>query len=172
MLSRSIQRKGAPMRRALTPLVTLMLTITLTACAVEESTTSGESSSESQSTKTSKATSRDTDRKPAKPKYTTSQKNAIDAATNYLSMTPFSKKGLIEQLSSSAGDGYPRKDAEFAVKHLGNVSWKEQAVRAAKNYLDMTSFSCQGLIEQLSSSAGDKYTEEQARYAAKKVDLC
>ena len=52
------------------------------------------------------------------------------------------------------------------------VNYKQQAVRAARNYLDTTSFSCKGLIEQLSSSAGDKYTEPQATYAAKKVGLC
>ena len=45
-------------------------------------------------------------------------------------------------------------------------------MQAAKDYLHTSSFSCQGLIEQLSSSAGDNYTEEQAQYAAKKVGLC
>jgi uncharacterized protein YdeI (BOF family) len=105
------------------------------------------------------------------PNYTPSQQNAIDAAKNYLSTAPFSKKGLIQQLSSSAGDKYPHKDATFAVQHL-HVSWKQQAVKAAKNYLDLSSFSCQGLIQQLSSSAGDKYTQAQAQYAANKVGLC
>src|SRR4051794_26242189 len=92
-------------------------------------------------------------------------------AKDYLSTAGFSKKGLIEQLSSSSGDQYPHKDAVFAVEHV-HVSWKQQAVRSAKNYLDTTSFSCQGLIDQLSSSAGDKYTEAQAQYAANKVGLC
>jgi hypothetical protein len=45
-------------------------------------------------------------------------------------------------------------------------------VQSAKDYLNTSSFSCQGLIEQLSSSAGDKYTQAQAQYAAKKVGLC
>jgi len=109
--------------------------------------------------------------KPSGPHYTVSQQNAINAAKDYLSTAAFSKKGLIEQLSSSAGDGYPYKDAVFAVEHL-HVSWKLEAVQAAKDYLHTSSFSCQGLIEQLSSSAGDNYTEEQAQYAAKKVGLC
>jgi hypothetical protein len=33
----------------------------------------------------------------------------------------------------------------------------------------MTGFSRDGLIQQLSSSAGDKFTEAQARYAVDKV---
>ena len=98
--------------------------------------------------------------KPAKrsgPHYTLSQQNAINAAKDYLDTAPFSKEGLIQQLSSSAGDGYPHKDAVFAVNHL---------------HVNESSFSCEGLSEQLSSSAGDQYTEEQAKYAAKKVGLC
>ena len=104
-------------------------------------------------------------------RYTVSQQNAINAAKDYLSTAAFSKKGLIEQLSSSAGDGYPYKDAVFAVEHL-HVSWDLEAVQAAKDYLHTSSFSCQGLIEQLSSPAGDNYTEGQAQYAAKEVGLC
>jgi len=81
-----------------------------------------------------------------------------------------SKKGLIRQLSSQAGDGYPKADAVFAVNHI-DVNWKEQAVQSAKDYLDFTSFSRDGLIQQLSSSAGDQYTHAQAVYAANKVGL-
>lgn len=104
----------------------------------------------------------------AKPKYTKAQEQAIGSAESYLDMSGFSKQGLIEQLSSDAGDGFPRKVAVFAVNHI-KVSWKEQAVRSAQDYLDMSSFSKQGLIDQLSSSAGDQYTREQAEYAVNKV---
>jgi hypothetical protein len=112
--------------------------------------------------------------KPAKrsgPHYTLSQQNAIKAAKDYLNTAAFSKEGLIQQLASSAGDGYPHKDAVFAVNHL-HVNWNQEAVQAAKDYLNESSFSCEGLTEQLSSSAGDQYTEAQAQYAAKKVGIC
>ncbi|MDC5019732.1 Ltp family lipoprotein [Acinetobacter baumannii] len=36
----------------------------------------------------------------------------------------------------------------------------------------MTGFSCNGLINQLSSSAGDRFTEQQARYGAQQVGAC
>jgi hypothetical protein len=65
-------------------------------------------------------------------------------------MTGFSKKGLIEQLSSSAGEGFAKADAVFAANHV-DVNWNDEAVESAQSYLDMTSFSKDGLIEQLSS---------------------
>lgn len=102
---------------------------------------------------------------------TNSQKNAVRSASNYLSIMPFSKEGLIEQLSSVAGDGYDRNDAEIAVNNL-IVDWNEQAAKAGENYLDMMGFSCKGLIEQLSSRAGDKYTKSQAKYGAEKAGAC
>ncbi|PIB97101.1 hypothetical protein CSW60_12710 [Caulobacter sp. X] len=99
------------------------------------------------------------------------QRNAVRSAKQYLSMTGFSRKGLIAQLSSSAGDGYDVADATAAVDSL-DVDWNENAVRSAKQYLDMSGFSCNGLIEQLSSSAGDKYTVSEATYGARQAGAC
>lgn len=99
------------------------------------------------------------------------QKNAVRSAEQYINMTGFSRNGLIEQLSSSAGDGYDMADATIAVDSL-NVNWNEQAVRSAEEYLNMTGFSCDGLIEQLASSAGSKYTVDEARYGAQKAGAC
>jgi Host cell surface-exposed lipoprotein len=154
----------------------LMSAATLVALAASGDTSSDSDGSNSGSVPAQSdiAKSSGGDNKPAKPSgphYTLSQQNAIRAAKDYLSTAAFSKKGLIDQLSSSTGDGYPHKDAVFAVGHL-HVDWKHEAVRAAKEYLHTSSFSCQGLIEQLSSSAGDKYTQEQAQYAANTVGLC
>ena len=107
-----------------------------------------------------------------KPKgLTRPQKNAVRSAKQYISMTGFSRDGLIDQLSSEYGDGYEVADATAAVDSL-NIDWNEQAVKSAKQYLDMTSFSCNGLIDQLSSSAGDKYTVDQATFGAKQVGAC
>jgi hypothetical protein len=102
---------------------------------------------------------------------TPSQQNALHAAESYLQTSAFSEAGLIEQLSSSAGDSYPHADAVWAVDHL-HVDWNEQAVKSAKQYLENSSFSCQGLIEQLSSSAGEQFTAAQAEYGAHQVGLC
>lgn len=104
------------------------------------------------------------------PAQTSGQRNALRAAKNYLSISPFSRQGLIEQLSSSAGDGYSVADATYAADNVG-ANWNEQAAKAAKNYLEIMPFSRQGLIEQLSSSAGDGYTVQQATYGVDKAGL-
>jgi len=102
---------------------------------------------------------------------TGSQNNAVRSAKQYLSMTGFSRNGLIQQLSSDAGDGYEISDATVAVDSL-NIDWNQEAVKSAKQYLSMMGFSCKGLIQQLSSSAGDKYTVDQATYGVKQAGGC
>lgn len=99
------------------------------------------------------------------------QSNAVRSAEQYISFSGFSRDGLINQLSSSYGDNYDKKDATVAVDSL-NIDWNEQAARSAKQYLSMSGFSCDGLIKQLSSSAGDKYTRSQATYGAKQAGAC
>lgn len=102
---------------------------------------------------------------------TGAQKNAVRSAQQYLSMSGFSRDGLIHQLSSDAGDGYSVSDATAAVDSL-DVDWNDNAAKSASQYLDMTGFSCKGLIEQLSSDAGDQYTVEQATYGARQAGAC
>ncbi|WP_330996626.1 Ltp family lipoprotein [Burkholderia stagnalis] len=49
---------------------------------------------------------------------------------------------------------------------------QNNAARSAKQYLSMQGFSCKGLIQQLSSSAGDRYTVSQATYGAHHAGAC
>lgn len=107
---------------------------------------------------------------PAKPSLTNSQEQAVGSAESYLGFTAFSRKGLIRQLSSSAGEGFSVADATFAVDYL-KVDWNDQAAKSAKKYLEMTHFSRAGLIRQLESSAGEGFTHAQAVYGAKKAGL-
>lgn len=100
-----------------------------------------------------------------------SQNNAVRSAEQYLSISGFSRKGLIRQLSSDAGDGYSVSDATIAVDSL-NVDWNDNAEKSARQYLEISGFSCKGLIEQLSSSAGDEYTVDQATYGARQAGAC
>lgn len=108
---------------------------------------------------------------PAGPSMTTAQQQAVDAAQGYLSMGEgFSYQGLLQQLTSSAGNGFATPDAEFAINYL-HPDWDAQAVEAAKGYLQMGGFSRASLIQQLTSSAGNGFTEAQAEYAANQVGL-
>ena len=108
--------------------------------------------------------------KPAAPKMTKSQQQAIGSAKSYLEFSAFSKKGLVQQLSSDAGDGFSKADATFAVEHI-KVDWNKQAAKSAESYLETSHFSRKGLIEQLESSAGSGFTHAQAVYGVDKAGL-
>jgi len=99
------------------------------------------------------------------------QKNAVRAAQSYLSISAFSRDGLIEQLSSQAGNGFNIHDATKTVDSL-NIDWNQEAVKSAKQYLQMMGFSCSGLVQQLSSRAGAKFTEQQATFGAQRAGAC
>jgi uncharacterized protein YecT (DUF1311 family) len=99
------------------------------------------------------------------------QKNAVRAAQSYLSISAFSRDGLIEQLSSQAGNGFNINDATKAVDSM-NVDWNQEAVKSAKQYLQMMGFSCNGLVQQLSSRAGAKFTQQQATFGAQRAGAC
>jgi hypothetical protein len=97
-------------------------------------------------------------------------KQAVDAATGYLSEGQgFSEQGLLQQLTADAGDGFTEAQAEYAINYL-HPDWDAQAVDAAKGYLgDGEGFSRSSLLQQLTSSYGDGFTEAQAEYAVNKV---
>ncbi|KDF01005.1 hypothetical protein Y900_019225 [Mycolicibacterium aromaticivorans JS19b1 = JCM 16368] len=102
----------------------------------------------------------------SKSMFTPAQDNAIAKAESYLGYTAFSKQGLIKQLEY---DKFSAADATFAVEHIeatGGVDWNEQAVKKAKSYLNYTSFSEEGLVNQLEY---DGFTSSQAQYGAGKA---
>jgi hypothetical protein len=102
-------------------------------------------------------------------KLTSGQKAALEAAKSYLPLKGFSKRGLIQQLTSGEGDGpYSKSDAAYGATHAG-ADWNAEAVEAAKDHLGLKRFSKSELIRQLSSSAGDGFTKAQAEYAVSKV---
>ena len=95
-------------------------------------------------------------------------RRALQSAESYLAMSGFSKQGLYEQLSSSAGEGFTQAEAQYAVDHV-DADWNKEAVESARSYLQMSPMSRADLIEQLSSSAGEGFTYDQALYAVNKV---
>jgi hypothetical protein len=107
---------------------------------------------------------------PAGPSMTGGQQQAVDSAESYLSEGQgFSKQGLLNQLTSSFGEGFSKSDAEFAIKYL-KPNWDKQAADSAKSYLgDGEGFSRSGLIQQLTSSYGAGFTESQAEYGVNKA---
>lgn len=90
------------------------------------------------------------------------QKNALNAAWNYLDFTSFSHKSLINQLEF---EGYSSDNAKFAADYCG-ADWYEQAAEKAQEYLDFTSFSRSSLISQLKFEG---FTQDQAEYGVDAV---
>ena len=97
---------------------------------------------------------------------------AVKAANGYLSSgMGFSQASLTKQLTASAGNGFTQPQADNAVAKSG-ADWNAEAVKAAKGYMDSgMGFSRQSLIAQLTSAAGNQFTETQAAYAADQVGL-
>lgn len=94
------------------------------------------------------------------------------SARQYLDVGPFSRQGLINQLSSEYGDQYTVEQATAGVDAVEpDVDWNEEAAEAAQNYLEISPFSRDQLIEQLSSEYGDQFTVEQATYGVDQTDL-
>ncbi len=88
---------------------------------------------------------------------TIGEKNSLSSAKQYLSITAFSYKGLVEQLEY---EGYTHSEAVYGADNCG-ADWNEQAAKSAKQYLSMTAFSRSGLIEQLEYEG---FTHDQAVY--------
>ncbi|QDZ15099.1 Ltp family lipoprotein [Humibacter ginsenosidimutans] len=103
--------------------------------------------------------------KAAAPVGTAAQLQALVAAKSYLADGQgFSQAGLLSQLTSQFGNGFAQADAQWAIDHAG-ADWNAQAVAAAKNYLsDGQGFSQAGLLQQLTSSSGNKFVPSQAQY--------
>lgn len=113
---------------------------------------------------------------------------AVLSAKSYLKMGGgFSRTGLIDQLSSKAGEHFTVAEAKYAANHvgLGGTSGpkpkaettgytvaRQNAIDSAKSYLDMGGgFSRLGLIEQLSSGAGEGFTKADAEFAVDHIKV-
>lgn len=162
------------MNKVTTLAVAAVLAFTVSACDLDETDTNTDGNTRVEQvdkpTKNTNKAKKATEKNVEKPTTTPAQDNALRAAQDYLSFMPFSKQGLIDQLSSEYGDGYAVKDARWAVNQL-DVDWNEQAAKAAQGYLDTMPFSRDGLIDQLSADYGDQFTRDQAVYGVDAVGL-
>lgn len=104
------------------------------------------------------------------PEIPLEEQMAVESALSYLDYSAFSEQGLIDQLSSEYGEGFPVETATKAVESL-DVDWNAEAVESANSYLDYSAFSRQGLIDQLTSEYGEQFSVEQATFAANEVGL-
>jgi hypothetical protein len=95
---------------------------------------------------------------------TASQSEAVSKAQSYLSISGFSRTGLIQQL---VYDQFSDADATYAVDQVG-ADWNAEAAQKAKEYLSISSFSHQGLVDQLTY---DGFTPAEAESGVTQAGL-
>lgn len=156
------------MKKLLALATAALLAAGLTACTVDEAPEPTTPVAEQPAGDSAEAKPERKTEKPAEPKVSLEEQQAVIVAEEYLAYSGFSRDGLVQQLSSEYGEGFPKKVAEKAVDSL-DVDWKSEAVESASSYMEMGGFSRDGLIEQLSSEYGEGFTREQAEHAATAV---
>lgn len=90
--------------------------------------------------------------------------NALNLASAYLDVMPFSLNGLIEQLEY---EGFTYEEAKFAADNCG-IDWREQAVLMGRMYLELYDFSNTDLYEQLKYEG---FSGDEAGYALRELGL-
>lgn len=76
-----------------------------------------------------------------------------------------SKQGVYEQLTSDSGEGFTTESAQYAINHLTNIDWNANALAKAKDYQSEMSMSRSAILDQLTSTSGEQFTQSQAQYA-------
>lgn len=128
--------------------------------SVEKSSASSSSDNDSSVTSTSSSSSSN-----STTKASSEDRAALRKAEAYASRMDMSKQGVYEQLTSSAGEGFSSEAAQYAIDHLTDIDWNTNALAKAKDYQSKMSMSRNAILEQLTSSAGEQFTQSQAQYA-------
>lgn len=102
--------------------------------------------------------------------YSTGEKDARSAAASLVSMGAFSRAFTISQLTSP-GEGYSEAEATKAVDSL-HIAWREQARRAAIEYMGIRKFTCEEMKEQLAATYANNFTREEAKWGAEHSPAC
>lgn len=132
---------------------------------VDKSTKKESKSSKSKSSKRSKSVSNS-----KKDNVPREYKNALLTLIDYQnSFGDMSYKGLYDQLTSDAGEGFTSEAANYALSHV-KIDYNKNALKCAKDYEKTEHLSTAELREQLISDAGEKFTPEQAQYAIQHLD--
>ena len=105
---------------------------------------------------------------PTQPDVPEEYLSALEKADGYANSQYMSKKSLYKQLTSDYGEGFSKKAAKYAVKHV-KTNWKKNALHKATDYANDQYMSKQGVYEQLTSAYGEQFTAKQANYAIKHV---
>ena len=92
-------------------------------------------------------------------------RNALIKAKSYATTMDMSEAAIRDQLTSDAGEGFTQEAADYAMKNIGDIDWNKNALHKAQSYQDEQAMSKDAIREQLTSTAGEGFTPEQADYA-------
>lgn len=151
------------MKKIITLSATLLAGLSLTACSSSQTDSSSSSSADNASSTevSSKSSSTSSSKVPAE--YSA----ALDKAKSYATTMDMSEQGVRDQLASSSGEDFPDKAVNYAMNHLTGIDWNKNALAKAKTYQKEMDMSDNAIKEQLTSSAGEKFTASQAEYAVR-----
>lgn len=80
-----------------------------------------------------------------------------------------SKAAVYAQLVSPYGEKFPEEAAQWAVAHMSDIDWNKAAAAKAKDYYEKMNMSKDAVYEQLVSSAGEKFTPDEAQYGVSQL---
>ncbi|WP_082622286.1 Ltp family lipoprotein [Levilactobacillus senmaizukei] len=98
-------------------------------------------------------------------KISTEYTSALSKAEIYATEMDMSKASLYDQLTSASGEQFSAAAADYAISHLKGVSWNANALAKAKSYQNDMAMAPAAIRDQLTSSAGEQFTQAQADYA-------
>lgn len=122
------------------------------------------------SSSTTDDSSSDTNSDDSDSDATTDQQSALQQADYYANDANMSKSKIYDQLTSSYGGNFSSSDANYAINHLDDVDWNQNALATAQKYVDDYHMSKSELYDQLTSSYGEQFTASQAQYAINNLD--
>lgn len=125
----------------------------------------GGSDSNSSTTSDKTSSSKSSSASSSSEKVPTEYKNALIKAKSYATTMDMSEAAVKDQLTSDSGEGFSEDAANYAMKNLKGVNWDKNALAKAKSYQDDQAMSVDAIREQLTSTAGEQFTAEQADYA-------
>ena len=100
------------------------------------------------------------------------KEEALQRAETYAKSMYMSKKGIYNQLTSSSGDKFNSSTAKYAVNHLKDVDYKENALKTAEESSDNLHFSKKELTDYLKNDENSgQFTSEQVDYAMKHAKI-
>ncbi|MFC6275301.1 Ltp family lipoprotein [Levilactobacillus tangyuanensis] len=132
----------------------------------KSSSNKADSSDNDESDAESESTSNDeTTESSSSSKTPTEYTSALNKAENYATEMDMSKARLYAQLISASGEQFSEAAADYALSHLKGVNWNKNALAKAKSYQNEMDMAPAAIRDQLTSRAGEQFTQAQADYA-------